>query len=237
MSIISQWWWQTKEWTQFIRRSRKLIIINLLPFAQVCGMLPSNLFLRISNRTKESPKLCKHWGSGPLELFSDNSRTWRELRLQINLEIFPMNELCDAWYCKVEDNGIGSDPWILLDERSKMARLVHGRRMGCWPRLVRKLSERLIDLRLSLLMFQTHSGTWPWILLPCRSSTSNSFWFARKFGNLLKLHRDNPILTNFWRVLLALVSLSSNDTWLLDRHNVVDFTSFANLSNSTVPLK
>ena len=117
----------------------KLIIINLLPFVQVCGMLPSNAFLRKSNMSRESPKLCKHWGSEPLKLLIDKSRTWRELMLQINSGIFPVNELFDTWYSKVEKHGIGSDPWSLLDVRSKMARQIQGRRIGCWPRLVRKL--------------------------------------------------------------------------------------------------
>lgn len=174
-------------------------------------MLPSKLFLRISNMSRESSKLCKHWGSESLKLFSDKSRIWRELMLQISSEICPMKELFDTWYCKVENDGIGSDPRSLLDEMSKMARWVHERGIGCWPRLVRKLLERSIDLILSILTFQNHFGTWPWMF---SSSFSNSFWFARKSGNLLKLQEDNPNYWNFWRVLLALVSLISSDTWL-----------------------
>ena len=167
----------------------KLIIINLLPFVQVCGMLPSNAFLRKSNMSRESPKLCKHWGSEPLKLLFDKSRTWGELLLQINSGIFSVNEFFDTRYSNVEKDGIGSDPWSLLKVRSKMIRRVQGRRIGCWPRLVWKFSEMSITSKFSLLMFQNHSGTWPWMLLVPRSSHTSSSWFARKSGNLLKSHK------------------------------------------------
>ena len=118
-----------------------------------------------------------------------------------------------------------------------MARWIQGRRIGCWLKLVRKLLERSITSKVSLPMFQNHSGTWPWMLLVPSSSHFISSWFARKSRNLLKLHLLNPEFLNFWSIVLSLVSLIINDTPQSDRYKEVNFLSLTNLSNSTLPIK
>jgi hypothetical protein len=55
----------------------------------------------------------------------------RELILQNNYGIFPVNKLLEIYKSKVETGGIGSDPWSKLELRSRTCREVHGRKIGC----------------------------------------------------------------------------------------------------------
>lgn len=96
----------------------KLLLCSLLPFEHVFGMDSLRLFICRSNTESLLLSLIKNCGMMLLELLCDKSRTPRELKLQMDGGISPVNLLCEMKKINVLSGGTRSGQLSKLDRRS-----------------------------------------------------------------------------------------------------------------------